>query len=191
MPEKKDRGKLKKTVFQFSIGLFVSMIIILFSMTGLYKILEFKLLDERFKIRGPIYMDPVISTIDIDAFTLGTEGRIQDWTRDKHYKIIKMVKEMGARMIGFDYYFVENSSRVLKIEEVEGKDFKSKDDLLSLFHDYDKEMCESIKEAGNVILGQTLNDNEPPKPEQIPEALKKLSDYYIEYPDWEDRKSDV
>ena len=164
MPEKKEAGKLKKTVFQFSIGLFVSIMIILFSMTGLYKILEFKLLDERFKIRGSIYMDPVISTIDIDAYTLGTEGRIQDWTRDKHYKIIKMVKEMGARMIGFDYYFVENSSRVLAIEEVEGKDFKSKDEFLSSFHDYDREMCETIKEAGNVILGQTLNDNEPPKP---------------------------
>ncbi|MFC1558055.1 CHASE2 domain-containing protein [candidate division KSB1 bacterium] len=185
MPEKKEAGKLKKTVFQFSIGLFVGIIVILFSMTGLYEILEFKLIDERFKIRGSIYMDPVISTIDIDAYTLGTEGRIQDWTRDKHFKIIKMVKEMGARMIGFDYYFVEESSQVLAIEEVEGKDVKGKEEFLSLFHDYDREMYETIKEAGNVILGQTLNDNEPPKPELIPEALNRLSDFYIEYPDWD------
>jgi len=189
MPEKKEKINLKKIFTQLSIGLLVSVIIILFSLTNLYETIELKLLDERYKkrfqIMGNVYMDPCISTIDIDAFTLGTEGRIQDWTRDKHFKIIKMVNELGARMVGFDYYFVEESSKILKIEDALDNNFNNRDDLLNLFRDYDKEMCETIKESGNVILGQTLNDNDPPKPELIPEALKRLSPYYIEFPDWD------
>jgi class 3 adenylate cyclase/CHASE2 domain-containing sensor protein len=184
MPEKKAKGGLKRLIVQLSIGLLVSVVIILLSFTSLYETLELKLLDQRFKTRGPIYMDNHISTIDIDAYTLGTEGRIQDWTRDKHYKIIKMINELGARMIGFDYYFVENSSRVLNIEDIENIKVNKKEELLTLFKDYDKEMYETIRDAKNVILGQTLNDNEPPQPEQIPEALKRLLSNYIEFPDW-------
>ena len=184
----KQKEDIIKKIIQFSIGILVSIIIILFSMSNIYETIELKLIDERFKIRGNVYMDPHIATIDIDAFTLGTEGRIQDWTRDKHYKIVKMVKEMGASMIGFDYYFVESSSKILKIEDVQDVDIsniKEKEGFLALFHDYDKEMSEMIKEAGIVILGQTLNDNEPAKPELIPEAMRRLSQHYLEYPDWE------
>ncbi len=191
MPEKKEKRNFKKIFTQLSIGLLVSIIIILFSLTGLYETIELKLLDERFKIRGPVYMNPRISTIDIDGYTLGIEGRFQDWTRDKHYKIVKIVNELGAGMIGFDFYFPEKSSKVLKIEDVPEKDINNKDDLLNLFQDYDKEMSETIKESGNVILGQTLNDNEPPKPELIPEALKRLAPYYIEFPDWNKYKFEV
>jgi len=191
MPEKKEKRNFKKIFTQLSIGLLVSIFIILFSLTRLYETIELKLLDERFKIRGPVYMDPRISTIDIDGYTLGIEGRFQDWTRDKHYKIIKIVNELGARMIGFDVYFPEESAKVLKIEDAPNNDVINRDDLLNLFQDYDKKMSETIKESGNVILGQILSNNENPKEELIPEALKRLSAYYIEFPDWDKYEFEV
>ena len=64
-------------------------------------------------------MDSRVATVDMDDATLAAEGRYQDWTRDKYSSIIRWVDELGGKLLGFDVYFMERSSRLLKYEDIQ------------------------------------------------------------------------
>ncbi|RKY89987.1 hypothetical protein DRQ09_00180 [candidate division KSB1 bacterium] len=196
MAEKEKISK-KKTAVQVSIGILVSIIVILFSLSSIYQFFELKLYDFRFIVRGPIHMNKNIGTIDIDAASLKEEGRYQDWTRDKYAKILRKLKELKARMVGFDIYFVESSSSdLIKKEDIEKADIRSKEDVLVLFKGYDEVFRDAILDYGGVVLGQNfmVADKQDPEwvkyntVEKTPEkenTLKIMKDFYIDYPDWE------
>jgi class 3 adenylate cyclase/CHASE2 domain-containing sensor protein len=187
----KSSQDLLKHIVQAAIGLGGALLFVGLSYTGFYDIFESRLLDQRFMIRGPVAMDPVVKTIDIDAFTLGAEGRIQDWDRDKHAKIIPMLKDLGARMLGYDYYFVEPSSRTLAYDTFLESEVTSREEFNTMFPDYDEYMRALMEDAGNVILGQTVNDNPPADADLLREAVKRLEPYYREYPEWKTSKLDT
>ena len=64
---------------------------------------------------------------------------------------------MNARMIGFDIFFPEASAtEILKKQDLAGAQVKSVDDVLDLFRDYDRDLRESMNNAGNVFLGQSF-----------------------------------
>jgi adenylate cyclase len=75
---------------------------------------------------------PNIVVIGIDDKTLQTYGKWSEWSRSLHAQALDNLKKAGARVIGFDVLFLDNSS----------------DDAI---------FSAAIKNAGNVVLALTGN----------------------------------
>lgn len=197
MGEKGEKN-IKKTAAQIGIGLFIAVVIIAARPFSFYKMIELKLLDQRFLIRGEIPINPNIGTIDINALTLQKEGRYQDWTRDKYAEVIRILSELDVRMIGFDIFFPEESaSDILRKEDYLKAEVNEPDDIFPLFRNYDEELSQAMEYAGNIVLGQSFMEAEHQDPEwvknntiEIEDSLKKravdsLKSYSKEYPESE------
>ena len=123
--KKVEKKGLKKVVIQISIGVLIAGVIVLLSWVSkntklfpFYEILSLKIFDQQFVIRGSIPLHPAVGTVDIDAQTLEKEGRFQDWTRDKYGEVVTALKDLNARMVGFDVFFPEASSaEILKKQD--------------------------------------------------------------------------
>ncbi|MFC1565247.1 CHASE2 domain-containing protein [candidate division KSB1 bacterium] len=203
MAENKQKIGLKKTVVQLTIGLSIALVVVFLSWFSksepdifpFYEIIELKLLDQRYLFRGEVYMDPVVATIDIDAFSLGVEGRYQDWTREKYANVNRALKELNARMIGYDIYFVEKSKFVLSREVVDNSYVSSDEEFRDLLVDFDEELRLSMAETDMVILGQTFEVAEPQDPDWVElntvvrdsvkeESVRGMEKYYLEHQGW-------
>jgi adenylate cyclase len=75
----------------------------------------------------PLPPSPNIVIVGIDDATLETYGRLADWPRGLHAQAITKLSEAGAKVIGFDVLFVDNSPE-------------------------DNVVAEAISTAGNVVL---------------------------------------
>jgi len=195
----------KKTFIQLCIGLLIALVIAVMSFLSktadtfeFYEMIELKLLDQHFVFRGSIPMDPNVGTIDVDALTLGFEGRYQDWTRDKYARIIRILDELDSRMIGFDVFFPEESStEILKKEDFVSAQPQSIEDVSGLFRDFDEEMSRAMTETGNVLIGQSFEIADRQDPEWVDKntaeknsakvrALESLRPYSKELPAWKE-----
>ena len=169
----------------------ISIVIVALSFSKFYHSFELKLLDARFKIRGTIPTRSDIATVDIDVRALQEEGRFQDWSRDKHERIIRFAQEQGVRMLAFDIYFPERSTRYIldsDLNRLHEDDFNS-ETVRNLVRDYDQKMAEQMVGAGNVYLVQTFkplsegqNHIRPRSPSQE-KALELLKPYYQKFPE--------
>jgi len=132
----------------------ISLAFYLIAQTSPYARIELLSLDARFNLRPPIPVNPDIATIDIDGQTLTEEGRWQDWTRDRHARIIDVVRRGGGGLLGFDIYFSEESEQVLRPADVARA--RSIEEVHAAFRDYDAELAEAAKRAGNVFWSCTF-----------------------------------
>ncbi len=144
----------RQQLLEIGLGIAVGLLFFLLSFTVPYQRLELLSLDARFNLRPSIEQNPDIATIDIDDRALGEEGRWQDWTRDKHARIINVIRKGGGALVGVDIYFSEESKPAIRPEELQRAD--SLEDAFSLFRDYDGELAESAKKAANVYWGSTF-----------------------------------
>ncbi|NQU08445.1 MAG: CHASE2 domain-containing protein, partial [Candidatus Abyssubacteria bacterium] len=148
---------------EIAMALLIGLAFFLFSLTSPYERLELLSLDARFNLRPPIQTNPDIATIDIDDRALEDEGRWQDWTRDKHARIIDIVRRGGGALIGFDMYFSEESQKTLRPIDVARAN--SLEEVYSAFRDFDAELATAAKRAGNVYWAATfLFEEEKEKP---------------------------
>ena len=108
--------------FQMGLGLLVAALTLLLSFTQAYERAELVTYDWRFHLRNRLFglppMDPRLGTIDIDNRSVEVEGRYQDWTRDKYTDVVHTLHRYGARMVGFDVYFIEPSARSLSEQQL-------------------------------------------------------------------------
>ena len=148
--------------FQLYLGPIVGILILLFALTHAYERAELVSYDWRFNIRNSLFgmpeMDPRLGTIEIDDQTLEVEGRWQDWTRTEYIDVVRILGEYGARMIGFDIYFIEPKTKLVSEEQLRGLreiDQASIDALLASA-DYDLRFRNAIDDADNVYLAQYL-----------------------------------
>jgi class 3 adenylate cyclase/CHASE2 domain-containing sensor protein len=205
--KKVEKKGLKKVVIQISIGVLIAGVIVLLSWVSkntklfpFYEILSLKIFDQQFVIRGSIPLHSAVGTVDIDAQTLEKEGRFQDWTRDKYGEVVTALKDLNARMVGFDVFFPEASSaEILKKQDFLKANVKSVNDVANLFRDYDEEFQQAMIDAGNVLIGEAFSpaekqdpewvkNNTAEKDEQKAAALAMLKPYYKDYPEWEKSK---
>ncbi|HJN30970.1 MAG TPA: CHASE2 domain-containing protein, partial [Candidatus Latescibacteria bacterium] len=147
---------------QLILGPVVGLLIFLFSLTEIYERAELVTYDSRFNVRnslfGPPPMNPNLGTIDIDLESIEAEGRYQDWTRDKYTEVVRLLDDYGARLVGFDVFFVEPSTNLVSADQIQALsriDEKSINDLLAR-SDHDELFRQTILDAGNVYLGQTI-----------------------------------
>ena len=149
-----------KMHMQIVLALLVSLAAIALGWTDLYQTTELKLLDSRFRMRrsvfGVIPMHPDIATLDVNTETLEREGRWQDWTRDKHARIIDLLAHYGQRMTGFDIYFIEPSAYVIPGEKMVEIHDLSREEILGLLGDHDAGLARAMERAGNIYLAQLL-----------------------------------
>jgi adenylate cyclase len=120
-----------KLVRQLAIGGVLAALVFVAYQRGLLDGLEFKSLDLRFQIRGPVpvHLPLVIVSIDQDSFD---ELDLQwPWPRSLHAELIRKLAKAGAKVIAFDVLFTEPSPDPRQ----------------------DHALADAIRETGNVVLG--------------------------------------
>ncbi|GIW22321.1 MAG: adenylate/guanylate cyclase domain-containing protein [Candidatus Sericytochromatia bacterium] len=115
---------------------FLSILIFLFfyKFSTIGQIIELKIYDKKFDIRGYREYSKDIVIISIDEISMDDLG-VWPWPRSYHAQIVDKLNSYGASAIGFDVIF-SNLSR--NINE-------------------DKQFAESIKKSGKVVLGSMLS----------------------------------
>ena len=158
--EEKKGGDQSK--LQLLLGPIVALLVLLFSQSKVYERAELVTYDWRFNIRnnifGPLPTDPRLGTIDIDLTSVEVEGRYQDWTRDKYTEVVRILSDYGAKLVGFDVYFIEPSTKLIssdQISELSRIDSASVGGLLE-HADHDALFKRTIEKADNVYLAQTV-----------------------------------
>ena len=147
------------------IGVLISAAMAALSWTVFYEDQEARIYDARFQLRNRLFGAPeqlsALSTINIDDLALQTYGR-WPWTRDRHAVLLDILREYGAKMIGFDVFFYESSPTVLNPDEVAGMERESfsKGEVMELIRDYDRDFIRAAGAAGNVYLAQTFEISE-------------------------------
>ncbi len=87
----------------------VGFVLILAFTMPLYRQIELKTLDRRFGARPALKQSDLILHVDVDDSTIKSWGRWQGWPRDRHAKLVRILKELGARAVLFDIEFSEPS----------------------------------------------------------------------------------
>lgn len=136
----------------------------------LLDVLETKTLDMRFQWRGEIEPRDDIVIVAVDEKADDELGRW--WTSGRRWiaRLLDILHEGGARVIGFDLVLDEpdEGAAVAAVGEIqayyrEHADITSPDSAEETFesymervkqeHDYDYQLAESIRRAGNVVMG--------------------------------------
>jgi len=148
----------KATAADLVLVLAVAALVLLLSFTNFYASIELKILDLRFKIRGTIETRSDIATIDIDVQALQREGRWQDWSRDKHGRLIQFAETENVSMLAFDIYFGEPSAPYLPLDFIENLDTLKidKNSLNAMIKDNDEFVAKTLLSAGNIYLAQSF-----------------------------------
>lgn len=132
------------------------------------EMIELKTLDLRFRLRGVRQPGNDIVIIAVDEKTEDDLGRWQTSGRQWIAKLVRLLDQRGAKVIGFDVTLAEpdkgavpETMEALKTWYLE----RTQDDMSNLtdvfayldelktLHDYDGQLQQAIQDAGNVILG--------------------------------------
>jgi adenylate cyclase len=118
----------KRIYISFSIGILITIAIALLMYLKFppLEMLEEKLYDLRFKIRGKITPPPYVVIIAIDDKSLEKLGR-WPWSRDQLARLVDILSGKGAKVIAFDIFFAEPEKN-------------------------DAVFAKAIRKAGNVLL---------------------------------------
>src|SRR6185295_13542148 len=96
---------MKQIVIKILIGLFmIGLFLFAYSFTNIGKIIEAKLYDTRFDLRGPREPSNDIIILAIDNVSI-EELDTWPWPRTNHAKIVDLLKSYGAKSVGFDVIF--------------------------------------------------------------------------------------
>jgi adenylate cyclase len=127
--------------------------------------IELRSLDARFNLRGPRQPDARIVIVDIDEKTLQRVGAFPI-ARSAYAQMVDRLHADGARLVAFDVTFPtpEKNSAVEALGKLEGEvggaspAVREKIAALKQSSDNDRRLAESMKAAGNVILGHVFLD---------------------------------
>lgn len=90
----------------FLICLTITMMVLVFHLTGALELFELKSIDQRFLLRGNRPVHPDIAVITIDEDSIEKYGR-WPWPRKVHGELIRRLTALGASVIAFDTLFTE------------------------------------------------------------------------------------
>ena len=86
---------------------------------SILELIELKTYDLRFVSRGPLRPGPAVALAVIDEKSLNAEGR-WPWPRSKVARLIDILSDDGAKVIGFDVTFSEPGTYVLRCRADDG-----------------------------------------------------------------------
>ncbi|MDG4553800.1 MAG: CHASE2 domain-containing protein [Candidatus Competibacter sp.] len=109
-------------------------LVIAFSNTSFFALLELKGLDLLFTLRGPLSPPDSIVIVAIDEPSMAEIKQQWPWPRSLHARLIQQLHQAGAAVIGFDILFAEPS------EPAE-----------------DQVLAQALRESGNGVLASALS----------------------------------
>lgn len=118
--------------------------------------LELQLLDDRFLHLSTLEPDPRIVHVDIDDSALDRVGR-WPWSRDKTAALIRVLHELGAKMIAVDLLIDERETPVQEDPSLRDADVEGSAPVIGeigalVVRQTDDELADAIRTAGNVYL---------------------------------------
>ncbi|HTM09944.1 MAG TPA: CHASE2 domain-containing protein, partial [Verrucomicrobiae bacterium] len=90
-----------KVLRQLLIGTGLAALVFFAHQRGLLNVLEYKTLDLRFQIRGPIAHKLPIVIVNIDQDSFDELDMPWPWPRTLHAELIRKLKTAGAKVIAF------------------------------------------------------------------------------------------
>lgn len=154
--------------------------------------LELKTLDVRFKVRGKRDPGPEVAIIAIDDKSIEKIGR-WPWSRSVHAKMVDILSEGGAKVIGFDILFLlpEEQSEYSRIRQLidsyKNLDLAKLSPQGSMFYgemtdalqqvDHDRRFANSVEKSGRVVLALALQPGDQRKKDALPP--KGLDNYHL------------
>lgn len=177
-PEKQRSSRFVKAV-SFGMSVVLSVLIVLFygltdeeigliPLPGLLETIEAKTLDMRFRWRGERQAGDRVVIIAVDEKAEGELGRWQSSGRRWLAELIDILHGAGAKIIGFDVVLAEpgESAALAVVNELRNRyidsvqaDLSDHAAMFAYFeeaknnHDYDQQLADAIRRAGNVVLG--------------------------------------
>ena len=147
-----------RIVNSYTIGFFTVAIIVFFYFLPIDFIeqLELKTLDLRFKSSQKTIPSDDIVIVTIDNKSEDKIGQFP-WPRDTYAKVIDNLNKWGAKVIGIDVIFSKEEKNPLS-EVLTKTDLRDRisGDFIEEYQkkfDNDRILADSIKKAGNVVLG--------------------------------------
>lgn len=128
--------ELKKLIRPLIIGASISILVVLSYHQGLLDIPEFKSLDFRFQIRGPIVSKVPIVLVSIDQDSFDELQLPWPWPRTLHAMLIRKLAASQAKLVAFDVLFTEPKADPRE----------------------DQALADAIRVAGNVILAAEFTE---------------------------------
>ncbi len=154
------KNLIEITPFKIGLALTLFGVFLVFSDPEFLKILELKLLDQRWFNRGEIKPGPEVVIVGIDEKSQDVLGR-WPWPRSVLGKLVDKLTEAGAATVGFDMVFSETGDAARKqaveyLEQASVDDPAQKKKIMDSIADVktnDEIFAESIQNAENVVLG--------------------------------------
>lgn len=163
---------------------------------------ELKTLDYRFRVRGKQTPSPTVVIVAIDEKTLDNLDSWQAKRRMWMAELVDKLAQQGAKVIGFDVNFAEPDHNPglevirrlrehLRDEEgVSGNTLKPFLDRLENQVNYDIHLADSLRKAGNVVLGMFFFRSQKEGIEHIPpehfqgkiDLISRMSYNLIKFP---------
>jgi len=170
--------KIGVRVNSYTIGLFTVAVILFLYFVPIDFInqLELKTFDLRFRTFQKKIPSQDIVIVTIDNKSEDKIGQFP-WERDTYAKVIDNLDKWGAKVIGIDVIFPKKENDPLS-EVLAKTDFKNKvsEDVIEEYKkkfDNDRILSESIKKAGNVVLGYYFLTEGDEQVKHITEAEKQ------------------
>jgi adenylate cyclase len=99
------KGTRRKT-FGIALGIIVMVTVIYLMAPDFFKIVEFTLYDQHFKLRGARGAHPQVAVVAIDEASLRSVGR-WPWSRSVQADLVRKLEAAGAAVIAFDVLLTE------------------------------------------------------------------------------------
>lgn len=131
----KAKNKIAHKRYIILIGIIATFIALLITASGIFKGLESKSIDWLFLKRGEIKPEAPVIIVAIDDESFKEMPERWTWPRNFYAKVVDNLKKWGAKVIAFDVIYSEPTNKNPK---------------------EDKIFADSIKKAGNVILGMGI-----------------------------------
>ena len=132
-------GKKSHKGFIIMIGIAATLAALIITSVEFSRVLELKTIDWRFKVRGELTPEAPIVIVAIDDASFPEMPERWTWPRTFHGEVVKNLKQMGAKVIGFDLLYSEPTAKSPEEDEY---------------------FAAEVRKAGNVIMGMVLNIEE-------------------------------
>jgi adenylate cyclase len=113
------------------------MVTVFVTLLGFFEFLELKSLDLRFVLRGPVTPASPIVIVSIDEDSFDELDLSWPWPRALHGKLLALLRQGRAAVVGLDLLFIEPSLRGAED---------------------DRALGEAVARAGNVVLGAVFTE---------------------------------
>lgn len=150
-------GQIRITSLLIGLALFALVVLTYLLRPQLLEDIEGRLLDARFKLRGPVETSGLVSIVAIDEKSIEEVGR-WPWSREVIAELIAKIDALGAEAIGLDIVFSEPQPSLLDtiLAQHRGISAEAQQGLRTLLHGEtpDQRLARAISDSGKVVNGQ-------------------------------------